>query len=188
MQNIQQTSIATPISSDTEFRGAPSKRRVQKMPLSGPAAQNYDQAGATINEFGLWAILAALVIGVAAGAFYVQQMQQRPKNEAQNMLTIYAAAKGSRDSSGYANVNTASLQRDGGIPTNMAGSSTGTVFNVWGGAVTITGTSDTITFVTSAVPANQCNTFRSQIDVTGNFTSISPCNSGGTTDVTLTAH
>lgn len=180
--------IAKTVARNWLARQEPLLRQAHRMKLRAPAMRHYQQAGVTINEYALWAILALVAVGMSFGAYYSNLNGQRPKNEALNIITIYAAAKGARDSYGYSNVNMASLQLDGSIPTNMSGSKAGTVLNGWGGAVTVSGTPDTLTITSAGIPEGQCEKFRAQLDLTATFASISPCNSGGTTDMVLTAH
>lgn len=144
------------------------------------------QRGATTADFLAWGGLAALVILGIVGTLYVAQRQQAPKNEAANIMSIYTSAKNSRDLAGYTNVNTASLQRDGGIPSSMVGSTSGTVYHSWDGTVTVTGTATAFTITYGGVPEDQCNGLRSLLTLGGNYTAISACNASGPTDLTIT--
>lgn len=134
------------------------------------------QRGASSTEFMVWGILAAVVIAGVVGAFYVAQRQQEPKTEAANVIAIFTAAKQARTIAGYANLTTATMQRDGGFPTSMAGATgPGTVSHSWGGAVTVAGTATTFTITYAGVPADRCSAFRASLEKGGSFQSITAC-------------
>ncbi|CAB3943256.1 MULTISPECIES: type 4 pilus major pilin [Achromobacter] len=145
------------------------------------------QAGASVDNFLAWMLLAVVVAAAIFGAYYVLNKDTENNQEAQNIAQLVKGAKLLRDMNGYGNVTTAALQAAGAIPSNMIGATTGTLYHSWNGEVTVVGTATQFVITYRAVPSSNCIPLRANLSRTAQFVSMTNCPTTGNVDLVLTA-
>ncbi|WMD19673.1 type 4 pilus major pilin [Achromobacter seleniivolatilans] len=155
------------------------------MPHAGtPLAR---QAGASVDNFLAWMLLAVIVAAAVFGGYYVLNKDTENNQEAQNIAQLVKGAKLLRDMNGYGNVTTAALQAAGAIPSNMIGATTGTLYHSWNGEVTVVGAATQFVITYRAVPSSNCIPLRANLSRTSQFVTMTNCPTTGNVDLVLTA-
>jgi len=147
------------------------------------------QRGASAIELVVYLFVAMLILIAAMVWFNKLTTNANNQGELENVTSLLASTRTLKTSSGYGAANTNLLPvlvKAEAVPDSMQKSGN-TVFNVWGGAVTVVSTGTGYTLTYAGVPASNC-TFLAAKSPKSTTSSLSiNGGAGSTAEVTSTA-